>query len=60
MQIKEHPSWEASINIKKLLICVHSSTFGFSDSATLIYIRVHSCTFVQCFVYTRLVTRLCF
>ena len=29
MQIKEHPSWEASINIQKkfFLIRLHSSTF---------------------------------
>ena len=43
-QIKEHPSWEGSINIKK----------KFFDSFTLVYICLHSSTFV----YTRLVTRL--
>ena len=37
MQIKEHPSWEASSNIKKNF---------FFDLFTLVYIRLHSFTFV--------------
>ena len=67
MQIKEHPSWEASININ-IYICIfvyfrlHSSTLVYirEDSSTIVYIhlvtRLHSSTFV----YTRLVTRLYF
>ena len=35
-QIKEHTSWEASINIKKI----------FFDSFTLVFIRLDSSTFV--------------
>ena len=35
-QIKEHPSWEASINIKK----------KFFDSFTLVYIRLELSTMV--------------
>ena len=45
LQIKEHLSWEASINIKMFFdsltlvyTCLHSS----SDSSTLVYIRRHS------------------
>ena len=49
LQIKEHPSWKASINIKKcFLICLHSSTLVYTHLVT----RLHLSTFI----YTRLVT----
>ena len=51
LQIKEHPSWEASINITKgSLVCLHSSTLAYTRLVT----RLHS----SAFVYTRLVTHL--
>ena len=49
MQIKEHPSWETSIKIKKLLICLHSRL----HSSTLIYIRLVTRLHSSTFVYTR-------
>ena len=51
LQIKEHPSWEASINITKgSLVCLHSSTLAYTRLVT----RLNS----SAFVYTRLVTHL--
>ena len=46
LQIKEHPSWEASINIKKsffdsfTLVYIRLDLSG--DSSTLVYIHLHS------------------
>ena len=50
MQIKEHLSWEVSINIKNkfFLIRLHSSTFAYTrldssrDSSQLVYVHLHS------------------
>ena len=51
LQIKEYPSWEASIHIKKsFLIRLHQSRFAYTCLVT----RLHPSTFVQ----ARLVTRL--
>ena len=38
MQIKEHPSWEASINIKKKIFLIRL------DLSTLVYTRLQSST----------------
>ena len=46
-RIKEHPSWEASINTKNI----------FFDSFTLVYIRLDSSSDSFALVYIRLVTR---
>ena len=68
-QVKEHPFWEASVNIKKKIffdsltlvyICLHSSTFVYnrldssSGSSTLVYIRLVTCLHSSTFVYTLL------
>ena len=68
-QVKEHPFWEASVNIKKnfffgsltlVYICLHSSTFVYnrldssSDPSTLVYIRLVTCLHSSTFVYTLL------
>ena len=47
--IKEHPSWETSVNIKKFFWFVYTRLHSSSDSSTLVW----------WLVYTRLVTRLC-
>ena len=55
LQIKEHPPWEASINIQKKFywfVCtrLHSSTLVYIHVVT----RLHSSTFVYWLVYIRL------
>ena len=62
-KIKEHPSSEISVNIKKFfLICLHSSRFVYTrlHSSRIVYNRLVTCLHSSTFVQTRLVTRLYF
>ena len=61
-QIKKHPSWEDSINIKKkfFLICLHSPTFVYTrlHLSRLVYNSLASSNDSSPLVYICLVTRL--
>ena len=58
MQIKEHPSWEDSINIKKVFFdsftLVYVRLDSSSNSSTLVYIRLNSSSDLSALVYIRL------